>query len=213
MNALQQFEKLDPNTRVLAVVSALSGGAMLAFFVGGPHLVVLTMGASILLLAILALWNSVRSLTGEIEVEPALIEAQNHIVSSRANEKDRVLRALKDLENEHAIGKLDDADFKAVSAKYREEAKDLLREIDAEVAPHREKAEALAAKYLKEHLEEKPAKKSKKGKEEVATKEEDTATSPESANKKDCPSCGVKNDVDAKFCKACAASMSTEKTS
>ena len=34
-----------------------------------------------------------------------------------------MLRALKDLESEHAIGKIDDADYASFVARYRDEAK------------------------------------------------------------------------------------------
>jgi hypothetical protein len=194
---------LEDSPRALLVVSGVTTAAVLAFFLGGPNMMVLVLGASVLLLAILALWNSVRSLTGELDVDPELIQAQNKFVSDRAAEKERVLRALKDLENERDIGKLDEADFKAVSARYREEAKDLLREMDAEVAPHREKAEELAAKYVKKHLDEAPVA-TEPGASETKSEKTDA---PSEVTHKVCPACNVKNDADAKFCKSCAASM------
>jgi hypothetical protein len=221
---------LDDSPRALMAISAIATAAVIAFFLGGPHMMVLVLGATILLLAIFALWNSVRSLTGELEVDPALVQAQNQFVSARNSEKERVLRALKDLENERDIGKLDEADFKAVSARYREEAKDLLREMDAEVAPHRAKAEELAAKYLKKHLEDAAADtkdkdaKSKKNPSKadevvvtsvvarevmtsVVAREVVTSVVTKTDGKTACPSCEVMNDSDAKFCKSCAAPM------
>jgi hypothetical protein len=215
---------LDDSPRTLLVLATLPTVAALSWVLGGPHMMVLVLGATILLLAIFALWNSVRSLTGELAVDPALVQAQNQFVSARNSEKERVLRALKDLENERDIGKLDEADFKAVSARYREEAKDLLREMDAEVAPHRAKAEELAAKYLKKHLEESAAE-VKATKEATETEDVSEATkakkkknkgeevylapfvSPPTDDKAACPACEVLNDTDAKFCKSCAAPM------
>ena len=59
-----------------------------------------------------------------------------------------MLRALKDLELEHSVGKIDDEDYAQISARYREQAKGLLREMDIEIEPLRPKAEALARAYL-----------------------------------------------------------------
>ena len=53
-------------------------------------------------------------------------------VDALAEQKRRVLRALKDLENEHALGKIDDADYEAIAMQYRDEAKAMMREMDRE---------------------------------------------------------------------------------
>ena len=61
-----------------------------------------------------------------------------------------MLRALKDLEGEHAIGKIDDADYEAIAMQYREEAKELMREMDRNAAPALAEAERIASEYLLE---------------------------------------------------------------
>ena len=45
-------------------------------------------------------------------------------------EKDRLLGALRDLEHDHQTGKMDDADFAALSAKVKGEAAKVLKDID-----------------------------------------------------------------------------------
>jgi hypothetical protein len=186
---------LHPHT--LMVLSAVGAVAIGGYFLGGTGLAVLGVGAVIMLLAILALWNSVRSLTGDLEIDPRIVEAQNVVVSSRSREKERILRALKDLENERDLGKLDEADFKEVSHRYREEAKALLRQMDEDIAPYREKAEALAKKFIADSAVVAPAK--------ADEKEEAPKSETKQGDKVECASCKVLNDPDAKFCKSCAA--------
>ena len=65
------------------------------------------------------------------------LAAQHRDVDALGEQKRRVLRALKDLEGEHALGKIDDADYEVIAMRYREEAKALMREMDRKVAPGR----------------------------------------------------------------------------
>ena len=106
--------------------------------------------------------------------------------SDLAEEKRRVLRALKDLEQEHSLGKIDDRDYAELEAEYRARAKKVIREMDDALGPYRAKAEAL----VKTHLEKLP-------KEEA---EDDAAPTA-------CPECATKNDPDAAFCKKCGAEL------
>src|SRR5581483_6717275 len=96
--------------------------------------------------------------------------------------KRRVLRALKDLEHEHSVGKIDDEDFERLSEQYRTEAKEVLRQIDEDVEPRRDKAESIVREYLE-----------KQG----------TPTAAVSG----CPKCGTENDEDAAFCKKCGEKL------
>jgi hypothetical protein len=59
-----------------------------------------------------------------------------------------VLRALKDLEYERAVGKINDADYASLAEHYRNEAKRLLRAVDANLGPERERAEQILAERL-----------------------------------------------------------------
>jgi hypothetical protein len=192
------LRNVDPH--ILMGLSAVQVAALAGYFLGGTGLAVLAVGAVIMLLAILALWNSVRSLTGDLDVDPRIVEAQNVVISSRSREKERILRALKDLENERDLGKLDEADFKEVSHRYREEAKALLRQMDEDIAPYREKAEALAKKFIADS-----AVVVTKAEANVDAEQEAPKTEAPSTEKRECAACKVKNDPDAKFCKSCAA--------
>jgi hypothetical protein len=123
---------------------------------------------------------------------------------SPAERKRAALRGLKDLELEHALGKIDDADYAELSARYREQAKAILRELDLDVSPRRERAEEIVKNYL--------AKRGVRSKAEDApapAKEKDGSpvSAPRSHTRIACRACGVTNERDAAFCKGCGARL------
>ena len=109
-------------------------------------IVFLTAAALMLLLALVAFWQSVRALFGR-----GVDEISAAIGGDRAaliDEKNALLRALKDIEFERAVGKVGEADWKRLDASYRARAKDVLAELDKDLGPWREKAEKLAQERL-----------------------------------------------------------------
>ena len=130
-----------------------AGTALLAVAVGsmtsiGPGILVLAAGA--LLGAIALLWSSLRTLAGDAAL-PEELEAIDGIPLREdplQARKKELLRALKDLAHDHAVGKIDDEDFAELDARYRDQAKEVMREIDLAGTPSREKAEKLARQHL-----------------------------------------------------------------
>src|SRR5258708_2670195 len=88
---------------VAPVAGAIAVGSAASL---GSALIVLASGA--LLGAIALLWTSVRTLGGDAPLPSALeVLAASPVENAElAERKGRVLRALKDLESEHAIGKI-----------------------------------------------------------------------------------------------------------
>ena len=178
----------------------------------GPAILVLASGALVGVIAFL--WASLRTLGGDAPLPEALVAAgaARHVVTSAEERKIRTLRALKDLEHEHAIGKIDDADYDLISARYREQAKAILREMDFQVEPMRAKAEEIARAHL-----------AKKG---WARRARDGTIRPKSIDRDDgdrepivknassprlpCPKCETSNEPDATFCKKCGARLGAE---
>ncbi|MCA9632248.1 MAG: zinc ribbon domain-containing protein [Myxococcales bacterium] len=108
----------------------------------GVGTALLVLAGSFLLLVISAFWASVQSLTGEADLN--LDEALSLAAPSAELEQKRAtLRALKDLEFEHNIGKISDADYKDLSARYRAEAKRLLQQLSDVEGESRKRAEQL----------------------------------------------------------------------
>jgi hypothetical protein len=180
-----------PATSVLAAVAL---GLMASV---GSALLALAAGA--LLGAIGLLWASVRTLSGDAPLTVGFesLAADTPAVDSLAEEKRRLLRGLKDLESEHELGKINDADYQALLKRYRDEAKGVLRTMDGRVAPFREEAERLARDYLRTRG--------------LASAEQGaaTATAPPPA-RITCGGCGVSNEPDAAFCKQCGLSLKKE---
>ena len=128
---------------ILTVSIALTAGV-----VQGPASAILVLAGGALIGVIAIFWASVRTLLGETPLSGADAYA---LAAPRAEEerKRAVLRALKDLEFERSVGKISEEDYVELVARYRGEAKRLLREIDAEAQPRHERAEALVAKRLR----------------------------------------------------------------
>src|SRR5882672_8194898 len=131
---------MDPERLLRGVSTWIAPAALLtALVVGttlglGPALLVLAGG--MLLGVVLLFWSSLGRLTGESPL--SLEEAIGLGAPSPEEERKRsVLRALKDLEYERSVGKISDQDFAELSARYRADAKALLRLIEAESAPLR----------------------------------------------------------------------------
>ncbi len=202
----------------------------------GAAAVVLALAAGALVSVIAIFWASVRTLVGETALSGADAYA---IGAPRAEEEQKraVLRALKDLEFERSVGKISEEDYQALVAKYRAEAKRLLRLLEEEAQPARAKVEALVkARLVREGLAEAPPEDQAKPREGKARKKSKPAKGPTRAGSasdqapaaKDqepkqaqpaadarpaCPSCGTRNDADAVFCKKCGARQQVEEES
>jgi ribosomal protein L40E len=215
-----------------------AGTALLAIAIGsvtsiGPGILVLAAGA--LLGAIALLWSSLRTLAGDAAL-PEELEAIDGIPLREdplQARKKELLRALKDLAHDHAVGKIDAEDFEDLDTRYREQAKAVMREIDLAGTPSREKAEKLAREHLaKAGLRAAAVRDSSEDvaddrdddEEEEPVDEDDadsgplpepvaivrpakTAARPRITERQTCASCGTSNEGDATFCKKCGASL------
>ncbi len=182
-----------------SVLAAIAVGLILSL---GPAILVLLAGT--LLGTIALLWASLRTLSGDapLPLELEAMAARTRSVDDRAERKRRVLRALKDLELEHAVGKIDDKDFASLDGRFRDEAKAIMREMDDQIEPLREEAEKIAQKYLaKRNLADKGEQKHDQP-EKAAAEEE-----PAAGGRVGCSKCSASNEPDATFCKKCGTSL------
>jgi hypothetical protein len=109
-------------------------------------------------------------------------------------EKMALLKALKELEFDHEMGKVSDADFKELSANYRTRAVRVMRQLEIDAA---------GADY--HDLVERDLTMKRGGpREEAAGEEKDEKE--EVPGKRVCV-CGVVNDTDAEFCKKCGKKL------
>jgi ribosomal protein L40E len=198
----------DESERSLARFVAIglpAGGLLGAVVVGtlaGIGSALLVVAAAALLGTIALLWASVRTLSGDapLALDLEAIGARRHGVDALSEQKRRVLRALKDLESERAIGKLEEVDYDVLVARYRDEAKTVMREMDLQVAPLRDEAEKVARAFLRKRGLE------PEGSAEPAPAEEAPAPLD---GRVTCERCQTSNEPDATFCKKCGGALGT----
>lgn len=127
----------------------VSLAAIVGVTIGAP-MAILVLASGTLLGVIALFWASLRILSGDAAISPELeaLDATAHAVDALATRKTMLLRALKDLDNERALGKLEEEDHAQLSQTYRAELREVLARIDASLEPHRPKAEDAARAYL-----------------------------------------------------------------
>lgn len=127
----------------------------------------------------LAAWRTLAPFTGSEEASgPQILGGRTRAALER--EKTLVLRSIKDLEFDHAMGKVSDKDFAEMTARLRVRAAGLLRQLDAGV-----------------------------GYREAIEKEVEKRVGRTTPSRGVCASCKTQNDTDARFCKQCGAALST----
>jgi ribosomal protein L40E len=152
----------------------------------GPSVAVLVLAAGLLVAAILGFWTSIRALFGETKLTGEDAFALG-APTAEHEQKRAVLRAIKDLEFERTVGKISEEDYAVLMARYRAEAKRLLRTLDDRAAPARARVEKLVERHL--------------------AAANLAAADGEEMSDRTCPSCAASNDPDAVFCKKCAVRL------
>src|SRR4029453_15993446 len=174
----------------------------LAGLVGATIVVFLSEGqtpAGIILLSLvifgaagvgIAAWRMFSPLAGANEpAGPQIFGGRTRAALER--EKTLVLRSIKDLEFDHAMGKVSDKDFSEMGTRLRGRAAGLIRQLDAGTS-YRQAIEAEIEKRVGRKPETKPA----------AAPAVPVAFTEEKRTKI-CLSCCTQNDPDARFCKGC----------
>jgi len=112
-------------------------------------------------------------------------------------EKTLVLRSIKDLEFDRAMGKLSEKDFTEMGARLRARAAGLMRQLDAG-AGYREQIEKEIEKRI--------------GKSDVSADAKQAPAGPKEQGPAYtvCVQCKTANDVDARFCKQCGAKIEAQ---
>lgn len=120
--------------------------------------------------------------------EPLTIGGRTRAAMER--EKTLVLRSIKELEFDYAMGKVAKADFDEMSARLRARAAGLIRQLDA------------GGGYREQIVKEIEAR--------LATADVATAGTDAARVAGVCEQCATVNDQDAKFCKSCGQRLATD---
>jgi hypothetical protein len=214
---------------LVTAMFALATGVMI-----GPAMAILVLAAGMLLGVIALFWASLRILSGDAALSPELeaLDATAHAVDALSSRKRMLVRALKDLDNERALGKLEAEDHEQLSTTYRGELKEVLMRIDASLEPHRSKAEEAARSHLigtglldsgyrgpTQPKDPAPADEEDADEEDADEEHESTdvkkpagvaeKASPAGA-RVTCSGCATSNEIDASFCKKCGATLAKD---
>lgn len=189
---------------LLTLVAAIIAGTLF-----GVQLLVLTLASAALLLVIFLLWSSVQALAGESEL--TFEEAFSFGTRSAEEEQKRaVLRALKDLEFERSVGKISEEDYREYAARYRTEAKRLIQNLNEHLAEQRKQVERELERRLSKAARKAAPNEPALEPPRPRSESDDSADlEPEESSPKglECPACQVRNELDARFCKACGKNL------
>jgi len=182
--------------------------------------------AGALLSGVYLFWESLRAALGA--TEPLEVQATAEADTRRRllERKEALLANLRDLKFDYDGGKISQADFDVLDTKLRAQAKAVLRLLDEDAEPFRERAEELISERLvaagrdpyraapadapvSEPLDEPEARAETKAEtqSEEPAKDDDPADAKADARIA-CPSCETPNEPDAVFCKKCGARVS-----
>lgn len=180
-------EPRSPMLPLLGIGALAGGGAAIVTFggVSWPAFF-MAMAGVMLVLALSALFQSFRGVFGNRGSEMGL-RATLPERAALLDEKNALLRAIKDVAYEHEVGKLATPDYQRLDRAYRLRAKEVLRLLDEDLAPFIARAETLVAEALAPSSE---------------------AVAPDvqtSGSRLECAQCGTSNAVDAEWCKECGA--------
>lgn len=191
---------------IAAVVVAL-GATLVRVRFGWPA-VILWLAFCALSGSILLFWESLRSaLDPEAAGDDNDLDHRALAQSELEERKRAALRALRDVKQEHSIAKLSDEDAKELEARYRNELRAVMQELDDLLGDHLGRAESefdrIAAETAGTPVEDKPAEAPRDEPEAERKPAAREADAPASADRVECPSCKTINDRDARFCKSC----------
>lgn len=175
-----------------------------------------------LVLVLSTLWQSMRvvllgSSAEELSAratQAGIGDAQKSRTAAREallREKNTLLQAIRDVRFEHDLGKISDADLERLDARYRLRARSVLAELDAQIAPYRDKARALLG--VTEAGASVPVADKAPAAEPAPRAEPVEKTESKSTATAQCAGCSTVNDADAVFCKKCGARVASEAAS
>lgn len=192
---------------IAAVVVAL-GATVVRIRFGWPA-VILWLAFCALSGSILLFWESLRSaLDPEAAGDDNDLDHRALAQSELEERKRAALRALRDVKQEHSIGKLSDDDAKDLENRYRTELRAVMQELDDLLGDHLGRAESEFDRIAAETagtaatpVEDKPAAADSARAE--PSKSEPSKSESSAEDRAECPSCKTINDRDARFCKSC----------
>lgn len=192
----------------LFTLAALVGATVVVFVsrdVGPAGVILLSITVGATAFVGMAAWRTLAPLTRPEEPKgPEVVGGRTRAALER--EKTLVLRSIKDLEFDHAMGKIAEKDFVEMGARLRARAARLLRQLDSG-ADYREQIEKEIARRVGAGPEG-PAYEKNVGRvvKPAAASKAPVGDTTSGGAARAC-ACGVTNDPDARFCKGCGTKL------
>jgi len=187
---------------VLASLGASTIAVMLSRQSAPEHLILISLTIGAAGLAAAAVYRTIVPLT----TRDASRLAERPSERARAalqREKALVLRSIKELEFDRAMGKVSAKDFDEMGGRLRARAISLMKQLDAGGSGYREAIERELEERLRRAGSSDPAKSSdQNGRAGFLNPAKDAAP-------RTCASCETVNDADARFCKRCGFALAT----
>lgn len=169
-----------------------------------PNVILVSLAIGTAALVALAVLRTLRPLISSADAaEPELVGNRTRAAYER--EKNLVLRSIKELEFDRAMGKLAEADYNEMVQRLRARAVRIMKQLDAGGSGYRELIEReLASRLVKTgSAKAEPYREAAEPyRESNAVSEEPPADAPGF-----CGSCGKPRDADARFCKHCGTRL------
>jgi hypothetical protein len=166
---------------VLGLIGATAAVWREPRFTRPEHLVLLSLGVVAAAVAAVAMHRTLLPLVSPEQIVGDSRRSTRHLIALE-REKRLVLRSIKELEFDKAMGKVADADFDEMVGRLRQRAVGLMQRIDLGEAGLRERI----AKDLSGLKQPKATRK---------------------VSAQQCAECKTLNDADARFCKTCGATL------
>ena len=181
-----------------------SVGVLLARDTRPANLVMISLTAMAAILAGIAFHRTLAPFSGaDAEDDTPGLSAKARATLER--EKTLVLRSIKELEFDRAMGKIADPDFADMSARLRARAIGLMKQLEDEQVGYRALVERdLQARLQSAGVDLTPAR-AGVGAAPSSSARRGAASAVATADPVECASCGAMNDHDARFCKKCGS--------
>jgi len=180
---------------VLAALACATAVTWLARAQGLTAVIMLSLLMGAVAFAALTMLRTISPLVSPEEDRTVMLGGRTRAAFER--EKLLTLRAIKELEFDHAMKKLSDEDFREMSGRLRLRAARLIHELDA-AGGYRARIEQDLSKRLGDHA----APGGTTPGSQMTHGESDAA-----AARRACGGCSTLNEADARFCKACGARL------
>lgn len=168
---------------IVGALMAATAAVLLSHRTVPEHLVMLSVTVFAAGAAAYACYRMLAPLLGQ---EPGARAGLLGDMARRALEREKaiLLRTIKELEFDRAMGKIAEDDFADMSTRLRQRALRLMRQLDDVQAVARAKVER-----------------------ELSARVGSTPVRNEAASRPHCPTCRTVNDADARFCKTCGSAL------